>query len=211
MIVSIDAASTDLSVALARPDGTPIAEASWTSAQRQSAELLPRLLALLAGQGRAMRETSAIAVGTGPGSFTGLRVAMALAKGLAVGLNRPIVGVPSLAAWLESDPETDAALTRAGAREAYLQLRDAEGPVLVDRDALPHSLGSAAVVAPGELADAFGLQDARRPRGAPAIAARAAARLAIDARGDDVRSLEPIYLRAPRGVSAESEGRVRWL
>ena len=52
VIIAIDAASTDLSVALAEPDGTLIAEDAWSSAQRQSAELLPRLLALLAGAGR---------------------------------------------------------------------------------------------------------------------------------------------------------------
>jgi hypothetical protein len=35
--------------------------------------------------------------------------------------------------------------------------------------------------------------------------------LAKDPAGDDLRRLEPIYLRAPRGVTAESEGTVRWL
>ena len=59
--------------------------------------------------------------------------------------------------------------------------------------------------------NAFGLTDARRPRGAIAIAPLAAARLATDPAGDDLRTLEPIYLRAPRGVPAESGERVKWL
>ncbi len=46
MIIAIDAASTDVSVAIANGDGSSIDEAAWTSEQRQSAELLPRLLEL---------------------------------------------------------------------------------------------------------------------------------------------------------------------
>ena len=209
MIIAIDAASTDLSVALAEPDGTLIAEDAWSSAQRQSAELLPRLLSLLVGSGRPLAEATALAVGTGPGSFTGLRVAMALAKGLAVGLARPAVGVPSLRAWLEADPDASAAISRAGARDAYVLLREADAPRILDRDELD-SLGGP-VIAASELAAAFGLEGSRPPRGASAIARRAAERLATEPAGDDVRTLEPIYLRAPRGVETESSERVKWL
>lgn len=209
MIIAIDAASTDLSVALAEPDGTLIAEDGWSSAQRQSAELLPRLLTLLAGAGRPLASATAIAVGTGPGSFTGLRVAMALAKGLAIGLTRPAVGVPSLRAWLDADPGAMAALARAGARDAYVLMREADVPGIVDRDELI-SL-ERPVIAATELAAAFGLDESRPPRGAPAIARRAAERLAAEPDGDDLRTLEPIYLRAPRGVEAQSSERVTWL
>ena len=149
-----------------------------------------------------------MAVGTGPGSFTGLRVAMAIAKGLALGLGRPIVGVPSLPAWLAAEPDAVAALARAGARDAYLLARGETEPRIVDRD----ELGDAGVVvAPAELADAFALSDVRSPRGAPAIARSAAERLAQDSAGDDLSLLEPLYLRAPRGVTTESPERVRWL
>ncbi len=204
----MDGASTDLSIALSESDGTLLADDGWSSAQRQSAELLPRVVALLARIDRPMRDVSAIAVGTGPGSFTGLRVAMALGKGLAVGLRVPMIGVPSLRSWLEADPDASCALARAGAREAYLLERDEAEPRIVDRDQVPRA---AAVVVAAELADAFNLTAARRPRGAIAIARRAAERLDQDATGDDPRTLEPLYLRAPRGVAAESVERVRWL
>lgn len=210
MILAIDGASTDLSLALAE-DGAVVAQAAWTSPQRQSAELLPRVHQLLDARGRALREVTAIGVGTGPGSFTGLRVAMALAKGLAAGLGVPIVGVPSLETWLEAEPDAVAALARAGAREAYLLARGTVDPVIADRDALPDAVRRSTVVAAAELADAFGLAGARRPRGALAIATRCADRLAEDPDGDDLERLEPIYLRAPRGVAAESEAKVRWL
>ncbi len=210
MIIAIDGAGSDLSLALAEPDGSLIAEDAWSSTQRQSAELLPRLQALLSRAERALDTTTALAVGAGPGSFTGLRVSTALAKGLAFALGHPIVGVPSLTAWLEADPEASAALSRAGARDAYLLPRGEARPVIVDRDELPAALGEARVVAPTELAEAFDLR-ARSPRGAPAIARLAAARLAAEPAGDDLRSLEPIYLRAPRGVTVEQEGRIAWL
>ena len=77
MILAIDGASTDLSIALAGPDGTLLAEDAWRGEQRQSAELLPHVLALLEGAGLRTTDLSALAIGTGPGSFTGLRVAMA--------------------------------------------------------------------------------------------------------------------------------------
>lgn len=211
MILAIDGASTDLSVALATSNGDAAAEVSWTTAQRQSAELLPRILELLAAADRPLSDLTAIAVGAGPGSFTGLRVAMALGKGLALGLDRPIVGVPSLLAWLEVAPDAEAAVARAGAREAYLLVRGARGPAIVDRDELTRRLAGHSIVAPGELAEAFGLAGARAPAAAPAVARLAARRLATDPAGDDRSRLEPIYLRAPRGLASAPEGEVRWL
>ena len=211
MIVAIEAASTDLGLAIAEPDGSIVADDAWTSPRRQSAELLPRLLALLDREARGLHELTGIGVGSGPGSFTGLRVAMALAKGLAVALHRPVVAVPSLGAWLEADPAAQVAIARAGARDAYLQARGSAGPTIVDRGALGDRLDGVTVVAPSELAVDFGLEDARPPRGATAIARATAGRLVEDPTGDDPRTVEPIYLRAPRGVAGEPEGEVRWL
>jgi tRNA threonylcarbamoyladenosine biosynthesis protein TsaB len=211
MILAFDGASTDLSIALAEDDGTTFAADAWTSAQRQSAELLPRVLETMKGSGRTLAGIRALAVGTGPGSFTGLRVAMALAKGLALALERPIVGVPSLAAWLEQEPDAIAAVARAGAREAYVLARGGDQPVIVESEALAHRLARRPIVAPRELATAFELAGARTPAAAPAIARLAARRLAGDPAGDDLRRLEPIYLRAPRGLAAQQEGEVRWL
>ena len=201
MIVAIESASTDLSVALGADGGEVLAVDGWRSEGRGAHELLPRLLALMARSGHRLDQASAFAVGSGPGSFTGLRVGMSLAKGLALALRRPIVGVPSLEAWLEADPEALAAVARAGAREAYLLLRGDAAPRIVDRDELPSEADVAAIVAPGELAEAFGLVRATPPASAAAaVAAIAAARLAVDPAGDDLARLEPAYLRPPRGL-----------
>ena len=200
MIIAIESASTDVSLALADADGSLLAVDGWSAGRRQGSELLPRLLALLAAQGRGLAEAGAIAVGTGPGSFTGLRVGMSVAKGLAFGLGRPLVGIPSLEAWLVAEPGLPAALVRAGAREAYLLERDGDpAPRVVDRDAITDR--AAPLVAPTELAAAFGLGAATPPRrAAAAVAAMAATRLTADPAGDDLRRLEPAYLRAPRGI-----------
>jgi tRNA threonylcarbamoyladenosine biosynthesis protein TsaB len=212
VIVAIEAASTDLSLAIADADGTIIGDDAWTSQRRQSAELLPRLLALLGREGSTLGELTGIGVGSGPGSFTGLRVAMALAKGLAVALRRPLVAVPSLVAWLEADPTAELAIARAGARDAFVQGRGPEGPMIVDREALARRIAGLTVVAPVELVESFALRTVQHPpRGAISVARTAAARLADDPRGDDVRTVEPIYLRAPRGVATEAGGEVRWL
>jgi tRNA threonylcarbamoyladenosine biosynthesis protein TsaB len=211
MIVAIEAASTDLSLALADPAGAIVAEEAWPSSRRQSAELFPRLLGMLDRSGISVGTLSGIGVGSGPGSFTGLRVAMSLAKGLAVGLQRPIVAVPSLVAWLEAEPDAELAVARAGAREAYVQSRDGEDPLIVDRGALTQRLDGRTVVAAAELAHAFGIEHARTPRGAVAVARETAFRLAGDSAGNDPRTVEPIYVRAPRGVTSDVEGEVRWL
>lgn len=199
MIVAIEAASTDPSVAVAAPDGTLLGVDGWSATPRQTHELLPRLLALLAGRDGTLAQVSVVAVGIGPGSFTGLRVAMSIAKGLAFARGIPIVGVPSLEAWLAAEPAADGAVSRAGAREAYLLARDGGEPRIVDRGALSRDQQ---LVAPVELASAFELANVVSPvRAAGSVAALAARRLQADPGGDDLERLEPRYLRLPRGVA----------
>ena len=59
-------------------------------------QLLPRIDAALAEHGVAREDIACVAVGRGPGSFTGVRIAMATAKGIASALEVPLVGVSSL-------------------------------------------------------------------------------------------------------------------
>jgi tRNA threonylcarbamoyl adenosine modification protein YeaZ len=205
VILAIESASTDVSIALADAEGTPRRVEGWSAGQRQSHELLPRILALLQADGTALESLTALAIGIGPGSFTGLRVGMSVAKGLALALDIPIVGVASLPAWLESEPDAGAALARAGAREAYMLRRDQPLPEVVDRDALADA--NARYVAPAELIESFRLTGAAQPlQAAGAVARRAADRLRDDPAGDDLSQLEPAYLRAPRGLTQSAPG-----
>lgn len=203
MIIAIESASSDPSLALASGEGDVLASDGWAGEGRQASELLPRLLVLLARAGRDVREASALAVGVGPGSFTGLRVSMSLAKGIALALRLPLVGIPSLEAWLEAEPDAAAAIARAGAQDAYLLTRGAAEPRVVAAADLRALVGGSLLSAPSELALAFDLSGTRPPhQAAAAIARLAAARLAQDPAGDDLARLEPWYLRAPRGVPA---------
>jgi tRNA threonylcarbamoyl adenosine modification protein YeaZ len=209
MIIAIESASSDPSIAFAAADGATFAVDGWAGEGRQAGELLPHLLVLLARSGRRLSDATALAVGIGPGSFTGLRVSMSLAKGIAYALGVPLCGVPSLPAWLLAEPQAIAAVARAGAQETWVLPRGEAEPRIVAGAELPALLGSALVVAPSELASAFGLGNARSPSAAAAaIASLAVARLTELPEGDDLDRLEPAYLRAPRGLGPSS-GEVR--
>ena len=85
-------------------------------------------------------------------------------------------------------------------------------PVIVHEDGLPDAIRSGPVAAPAELAAALALAEGRPPlQAAASVAALAAERLEVDRAGDDLRTLEPAYLRMPRGIRELSAETVKWL
>jgi tRNA threonylcarbamoyladenosine biosynthesis protein TsaB len=97
MILAIDTATRFLSLAL--HDGQQlIAEATWRSADNHTVELTPAIDAMLRRAAVTPTDLAAIAVTRGPGSFTGLRIGMSVAKGLALAADPPLplIGVPTL-------------------------------------------------------------------------------------------------------------------
>jgi tRNA threonylcarbamoyladenosine biosynthesis protein TsaB len=101
-------------------------------APRRHAELaLPWAEELLADAGIARRQLDAIAVGRGPGAFTGVRLAIALGQGIALALDRPLVPVSTLEA-LAFDADGDRMLAAIDARmgEVYLGAFAREGDAL---------------------------------------------------------------------------------
>lgn len=96
-LLAIDTADATAGVALLL-DGRLVAEFVEVSAYRHSERLFALVDEALAGAGVGRRELEAVAVTVGPGSFTGLRVGLATAKGLAFALGLPLAGVPTLEA-----------------------------------------------------------------------------------------------------------------
>lgn len=110
----MDTATGWLSLALFDTDQDRDLGATELEAGRKHASLLlPTLQELLLNTGVKLEQVSAIGVGIGPGSYTGLRVGLASARGLATGLDVPLSGVDSLqaAAWNRLEPAEDAWLT----------------------------------------------------------------------------------------------------
>lgn len=94
MILGIDSSSPRLSLAL-RHAGRTLKVIHRVVPFRQDEQLLPQLQELLTASGHQPKDLEGIAVGLGPGSFTGLRVGIAAGLGLAQALDLPIAGVPS--------------------------------------------------------------------------------------------------------------------
>ncbi len=95
MILAIDTATQSAGLALYNQDGI-YAEETWQAGRNHTVELMARLAHLLKSARVTIPELEAIAVSLGPGSFTGLRIGLAAAKGLALPHHLPIVGIPTL-------------------------------------------------------------------------------------------------------------------
>jgi tRNA threonylcarbamoyladenosine biosynthesis protein TsaB len=101
-LLALDTSTENCSAALLR-DGR-ILERSELAPRRHAELILPMIESLLAEAGIARRALDAIAVGRGPGAFTGVRLAISVAQGIALALDLPVVPISSLAALAEDAP-----------------------------------------------------------------------------------------------------------
>jgi tRNA threonylcarbamoyladenosine biosynthesis protein TsaB len=95
MILAIDTATRWTGLALHDGDAV-VAEMGWQSAQNQTIELAPALEGMMRRYHLDAADLAAVAVAIGPGSYTGLRVGLGLAKGLALANQTPLIGAPTL-------------------------------------------------------------------------------------------------------------------
>src|SRR6185312_15940745 len=147
-VLAFDTAGNGCSAAVLR-DGKIAAHRFAAMARGQSEQILPMIDTVLGEAGVAITALDLIAVTVGPGAFTGLRIGIAAARGLALASGVPALGITSFAAVAAQVPRA----ARAGRAlvvaldsrrtELYLQAFDASG--------VP--LGDGALVAPADLAD----------------------------------------------------------
>jgi len=147
--LAFDTSTPTARVAVLSPTGQSIA-ASEKTAARHSANLLGLCDDVLRAAGTRVADLSAIACGAGPGSFTGLRVGLAVAKGLALPTALPLVLVSSLEALaldlLAARPESDLLLPSidAGKGQVYARL------LAVTEGTAPRPLGQTDWVLPAD-------------------------------------------------------------
>ena len=120
--LAIDTAAPRLQLALLRADGA--VDAMVEDIAKGHAEILfDRLATLLARNGLGYADLERVAVTTGPGSFTGLRIGLSAARGLGVARHVPVLGIPSLlAVSLGAAHGPVAVLIDARRDEAYLEI-----------------------------------------------------------------------------------------
>jgi tRNA threonylcarbamoyladenosine biosynthesis protein TsaB len=116
ILLALDTSTAQTGLALYNEDQV-LGEMSWYSHYRQTVELAPAIDGLLKRLNLKIDTISAIGVAIGPGSFTSLRVGLALAKGLALARHIPLIGIPTLDILAAAIPVYDiplAAVLQAG-------------------------------------------------------------------------------------------------
>jgi tRNA threonylcarbamoyladenosine biosynthesis protein TsaB len=97
MLLAIDTATTFSGLALYDGNG-PAAECVWHSGRNHTAQLLPQIDAMLQNVGATPADLQVLAVSLGPGSWSGLRAGLSLAKGMALAADLPLIGISTLEA-----------------------------------------------------------------------------------------------------------------
>ena len=204
MLLAFDTATTLVSVAL--HDGNDVVvDLSSDRPMKHGEQLAPLIEQALAQTGTGRQQLTAIAVGVGPGPFTGLRVGLVTARTLALVLGIPVHGVCSLdilaleAVDTGAVDEAFAVATDARRKEVYFAAYDAqgrreEGPV-VDK---PAALTTYRRVV-GEGAELYP-EDFPRPAGPTRPSAGWLARAVIGRRAQ-LLDPEPLYLRRPDAIA----------
>ena len=145
--LAIDTAAPRLQLGLLRADGS--VDISVDEIATGHAELIfARIATLLERNGLTYADLARVAVTTGPGSFTGLRIGLSAARGIALARGIPAVGIPSLLALSLAAPAGEAVSVLVDARrdEAYFQNFSAPGQPLGAAQLLAMDAARAAVL-----------------------------------------------------------------
>lgn len=211
VLLAFDTATPVVTVAL--HDGADvIAERRSGVAMRHGEHLAPLIEEVLASAGLVRQDLTAIAVGVGPGPFTGLRVGLVTARTLGWALDIPVYGVCSLDVLAVEAVDSGAVATPfrvatdARRKEVYLAAYDEQGrrlhgPVVVRPDEAP---GEGVVVGAG--ADLY--PEALGTRVGPALPSAGWLALTVAEERAELLDPEPLYLRRPDAVAPGAPKRV---
>jgi tRNA threonylcarbamoyladenosine biosynthesis protein TsaB len=202
LVLGLDTCLSTCSVAVLDGDAVR-AHAAEPMARGHQERLAPMAREVMAQAGMAFGDLDRIGVTVGPGSFTGLRVGVAFAKGLALALDRPAVGIGTLEAMAAEVEGLVFPAIDARRGQLYLQAFE-DSRALMAPDALTAGDASARI-AELSLGRPFTLVGS----GARLLANVSPAARVIEAEGADARAvarlaaarapgpLKPLYLRAP--------------
>ncbi len=201
MLLAFDTASPQVSVAVLDDEGTVLAELVSAETMRHGEQLAPLIEQALTDAGATRTDVTAVAVGAGPGPFTGLRVGLVTARTLGFVLDVPVYGVCSLDVLALEAVETGAVdgpfvvATDARRTEVYLATSDdngerIDGP-LVERPDVVASTGPVVGEGARLYPDAF-----PQPVGPLRVSAGWLGRAVFEERVELIDP-EPLYLRRP--------------
>jgi len=220
VLLAIDTSTRSGGVAL-WDNGVTVASMSWRSTYHHSEELIPAISSLLSSRRVSMRDLQGIGVALGPGGFSALRVGLSTAKGLAMPIGLPLVGVGTLEAeaypWREVGMAVQPILdlgrgnlaTARFAHEGAGWSKVAGENVTTPDDLLASLQGAGSTILCGEGVPSY--QDALRdglPTGSilvpfttsasrlSALGAMAESKLS-EGEATSMAGLEPLYLRPP--------------
>ena len=159
-ILAFDTSAAHCAAALLLPDRVILRHEPMEKGQAE--RLIPLLEGLLAEAGLTWSDLKALGVGTGPGNFTGVRIAVAAARGLALGLGIPAIGVTRLEALAHGLPRPVVVIEDARRGQVYVQLFTPAGAGvahLADR-AVPACPATGSAAGEGALPPAIPLAEA---------------------------------------------------
>lgn len=214
LLLAFDTATPAITVAL--HDGARLLAESTTVDARRTGELLaPGITAVLAAAGRRPAELTAIAVGVGPGPFTGLRVGLVTARALGDALGIPVHGVCTLdvVAYQSKSAEPFAVATDARRKEVYWaqytdHLTRSTEPDVAHPVLIAERLTGLAVAGEGAVLYPEAFPKAIGPRHPSAAALAELAISRLQNAPDSLLFPEPLYLRRPDAVEPGTRKRV---
>lgn len=176
-------------------------------AKGQAEHLMPMLQEMLHEKRLEFRDLDAIGVGVGPGNFTGIRISVSSARGLALGLRKPAIGVSTLDALAYGTPRPVVAVADARQNRVYVQWFDdgqTHEPALINLDAaaLRAVVSAPAPVVVGPIAEVVAAQTGWKAVEPAVSLPEAIARLAAARLNDPREAPKPLYLRPADAASA---------